>query len=54
MGQNCDCIVQCETEEELIKKGAEHAVKDHGYTEDIKTPEMKDKTYNLVLLDIVI
>ena len=44
VGQNCDCIVQCETDEELMKKAAEHAVKDHGYTEeDIMTPEMKDR-----------
>ena len=41
VGQNCDCIVQ---EEELMKNAAEHAVKDHGYTEeDIMTPEMKDR-----------
>jgi predicted small metal-binding protein len=33
-----------ETEEELLKNAAEHAVKDHGYTEqDIMTPEMKEK-----------
>ena len=44
VGQNCDCIVQGETDEELMKKVAEHAVKDHGYTEeDIMTPEMKDR-----------
>jgi predicted small metal-binding protein len=41
--QNCDCVVQGETEE-LMKNAAEHAVKDHGYTaEDIMTPEMKDR-----------
>ena len=34
VGQNCDCIVQGETEEELMKNAAEHAVKDHGYTEE--------------------
>jgi predicted small metal-binding protein len=39
VGQNCDCVVQGETEEELMKNAAEHAVKDHGYTEqDIMTP----------------
>ena len=44
VGQNCDCIVQGETEEELMKNAAEHAVKDHGYTEEnIMTPEMKDR-----------
>jgi predicted small metal-binding protein len=37
-------MVQGETEEELKKNAAEHAVKDHGYTEqEIMTPEMKEK-----------
>ena len=44
VGQNCDCIVQGNTEEELMKNAAEHAVKDHGYKEEnIMTPEMQDK-----------
>jgi predicted small metal-binding protein len=44
VGQNCNCIVQGETEEELMKNAAEHAVKDHGYTEqEIMTLEMKEK-----------
>jgi predicted small metal-binding protein len=37
-------IIQGETEEEIMKNAAEHAVKDHGYKEeDIMTPEMKEK-----------
>jgi predicted small metal-binding protein len=44
VGQDCDCIVQGETEEELMKNAAVHAVKDHGFTEqDIMTSEMKEK-----------
>ena len=44
VGQDCDCVVQGETEEELMKNAAEHAVKDHGYTEqEIMTAEMKEK-----------
>ena len=44
VGQNCDCIVQGETEEELMKMQQSMPVKDHGYTEeDIMTPEMKEK-----------
>ncbi|MGH9974569.1 MAG: DUF1059 domain-containing protein [Nitrososphaeraceae archaeon] len=44
VGQNCDCIVQGDTEEELMKNAVEHAVKDHGYTEqDIMTPQKKEK-----------
>ena len=44
VGQDCDCIVAGETEEKIMKKAAEHAVRDHGYSEqDIMTPEMKEK-----------
>ena len=41
VGQTCDCIVSGETEEERMKNAAELAVKDHGYKEDIMTPEMQ-------------
>ena len=38
-----------ETEEELMKNAAEHAVKDHGYKEEeIMTPEMKKKIKSYV------
>jgi len=43
LGQNCDCVIQGETEEKLMKNAAEHAVKDQGYKEDIMTPQMKEK-----------
>jgi predicted small metal-binding protein len=44
VGRDCDCIVQGETEEEIMKNAAEHAVKDHGYKkEEIMTSEMKEK-----------
>ncbi len=40
----CDCVVQGETEEELMKNAAEHAVKGDGYKEEeIMTPKMKEK-----------
>jgi predicted small metal-binding protein len=42
VGQPCDCALSGETEEELLKKAAEHAVNDHGYKEqEIMTPEMQ-------------
>jgi predicted small metal-binding protein len=42
VGQDCDCVVSGDTEEELLKNAAEHAVNDHGYKqEDIMTPEMQ-------------
>ncbi|MDW0149018.1 MAG: DUF1059 domain-containing protein, partial [Nitrososphaeraceae archaeon] len=38
------CVVQGETEEEIMKNAAEHAVKDHGYKEEeIVNPEMKEE-----------
>jgi predicted small metal-binding protein len=41
-GQPCDCVLSVDTEEELLKKTAEHAVNDHGYKEaEIMTPEMQ-------------
>jgi predicted small metal-binding protein len=44
VGRDCDCIVEGETEEELMKNAEYHAVKDHGYKqEDIMTSEMKEK-----------
>jgi predicted small metal-binding protein len=36
------CLLSEETEEELLKRAAEHAVNDHGYKEqEIMTPEMQ-------------
>jgi predicted small metal-binding protein len=44
VGVDCDYVAKGETEEELMKEAAEHAVKDHGYKEEeIMTPEMKEK-----------
>jgi predicted small metal-binding protein len=40
VGQPCDCVL--ETEGEILKKAAEHAVNDHGFKEaEIMTPEMQ-------------
>lgn len=44
VGVDCDYVAKGETEEELMKDAADHAVKDHGYKEEeIMTPEMKEK-----------
>ena len=49
VGRDCDCLAQGETEEELMKNAAEHAVKDHGYKEEeIMTLEMKEKIKSYV------
>ena len=48
-GRDCDCIIEGETEDEILKNAAEHAVKEHGYKEqDIMTPEMKNKIISLI------
>ena len=47
-GFDCDHIVKGETEEEVMKNGAEHAMKDHGMKEEDITPEMKQKIRGLI------
>ena len=47
-GFDCDYIVRGETEEEVMKNGAEHAMKDHGMKEEDITPEMKQKVRGLI------
>jgi predicted small metal-binding protein len=44
---DCDYVVQGETEEEILQKGAEHARMDHGLKEDC-TPEFKEKLKGLI------
>ena len=45
-GVACDFVAQAETTEELMKKVAEHAKKDHGY-KDIPA-EMVEKVKSLI------
>ena len=47
-GFDCDHVVKGETEEEVIKNGAEHAMKVHGMKEEDMTPEMKQKIKALI------
>ena len=47
-GFDCDYIVRGETEEEVMKNGAEHAMRDHGMKEEDITPEMKQKIRGLI------
>jgi predicted small metal-binding protein len=42
-GFDCDYVVKGETEEEVMKNGAEHVQKAHGIKEEDMTPEMKQK-----------
>ena len=47
-GFDCDYIVRGETEEEVMKNGAEHVMKDHGMKGEDITPEMKQKVRGLI------
>jgi predicted small metal-binding protein len=46
-GFDCDHVVKGETEE-VMKNGAEHAVKVHGMKEEDMTPEMQQKIRGLI------
>lgn len=47
-GFNCDYIVTGETEEEIFKKGGEHAMKVHEMKEEDINPEFKEKLRGLI------
>jgi predicted small metal-binding protein len=47
-GFDCDYVVKGETEEEVMKNGAEHAIKEHNMKEEDITPEFKEKVRSLV------
>jgi predicted small metal-binding protein len=47
-GFDCDHVVKGETEEEVMKNGAEHAMKVHGMKEEDMTPELKKKIKGLI------
>jgi predicted small metal-binding protein len=47
-GFECDYVVKGETEEEVMKKGAEHAIKGHGMKEEDITPEFKEKVRAII------
>jgi predicted small metal-binding protein len=46
VGQNCNFICRGETEEEVLKKAAEHGKKSHGMTE--LSEELKNKIKNSI------
>jgi predicted small metal-binding protein len=47
-GFDCDHVVKGETEEDVMKNGAEHAIEAHGMKEEDITPEMKQKIRGLI------
>ena len=47
-GFDCDYVVKGETEEEIFKNGAQHAMQDHGMKEEDITSEFKEKLRGLI------
>jgi predicted small metal-binding protein len=42
-GFDCDHVIEGQTDDEVVNRGVEHLVKDHGMKEETITPGMKDK-----------
>ena len=47
-GFDCDYVVEGQTDDEVIKRGVEHLVKDRGMREEDITPGMKEKVRKLI------
>jgi predicted small metal-binding protein len=47
-GFECDYIVKGQTEEEVMKNGADHAIREHGLKSEDITPQFKEKVRSLI------
>jgi predicted small metal-binding protein len=47
-GFQCDYIVRGQNEEEVMKNGADHAIKEHGMKPEDITPEFKEKVKSII------
>jgi len=48
-GTTCDYVAKGETEEEVLKEGAKHAIEAHGYTEEqVKDPKFIEEAKRLM------
>jgi predicted small metal-binding protein len=47
-GFECDYVVQGQNEDEVMKNGADHAIKEHGMKPEDITPEFKEKVKSLI------
>ena len=45
---DCDHVVEGQTEDEVLKRGAEHAIKVHGMKEEVITPEIQEKVRGVI------
>jgi predicted small metal-binding protein len=47
-GFDCDYVIKAETEEEVLRKGAEHAMMDHGLKQENLTTEFNQRLRGLI------
>ena len=47
-GFDCGFVAKGKTEDEIMQKAAEHAMKDHGMKPEDMTPEMKEKIRKVI------
>jgi predicted small metal-binding protein len=47
-GFECDYVVKGQNEDEVMKNGADHAIKEHGMKPEDITPEFKEKVKSLI------
>jgi predicted small metal-binding protein len=47
-GFDCDYVVKAETEEEIFRKGGEHAMNKHGMKQEDLTSEFKERLRGLI------
>jgi predicted small metal-binding protein len=48
VGYSCDYVARGETEEEVVEKGVQHGMKEHGLKQEdiLQTPDSRIKTEN--------
>ena len=47
-GFECDYVVKGQSEEEVMKKGADHAIREHGMKPEDITSQFKEKVRSLI------
>jgi predicted small metal-binding protein len=47
-GFDCDYTMRGDTEDDVMRQGKEHAIKEHGMTEKNFTPEFMEKVKGLI------
>lgn len=47
-GFDCDYIIKGETDEEVLRKGADHAMMDHGFKQENLTAEFNQRLRGII------